>query len=81
MHTKRCAVACLLVYISVIKGIEKYANNKIHTLINKHVPVRSLWLHTLASLLQNDHTIDILDTVIMFSIVGLLLLLLVAYGA
>jgi Ca2+/Na+ antiporter len=38
-------------------------------------------LHTLASLLQNDHTMDILDTVIMFSIVGLLLLLLVTYGA
>jgi hypothetical protein len=37
-------------------------------------------LHTLASLLQNDHTMDILDTVIMFSIVGLLLLLLVTYG-
>ena len=38
-------------------------------------------LHTLASLLQNDHTMDILDTVIMFTIVGLLLLLLVTYGA
>jgi Ca2+/Na+ antiporter len=37
-------------------------------------------LHTLASLLQNDHTMDILDTVIMFSIVGLLLLLLITYG-
>ena len=37
-------------------------------------------LHTLASLLQNDHTMDILDTVIMFSIVGLLLMLLVTYG-
>lgn len=37
-------------------------------------------LHTLASLLQNDHTMDILDTVIMFTIVGLLLLLLVTYG-
>lgn len=37
-------------------------------------------LHTLASLLQNDHTMDILDTVIMFTIVGLLLMLLVTYG-
>ena len=37
-------------------------------------------LHTLATLLQNDHTMDILDTMIMFTIVGLLLLLLVAYG-
>lgn len=37
-------------------------------------------LHTLASLLQNDHTMDILDTVIMFAIVGLLVLLLVTYG-
>jgi Ca2+/Na+ antiporter len=37
-------------------------------------------LHTLASLLQNDHTMDILDTVIMFTIVGLLLLLLITYG-
>lgn len=37
-------------------------------------------LHTLAALLQNDHTMDILDTVIMFAIVGLLLLLLVTYG-
>jgi hypothetical protein len=37
-------------------------------------------LHTLASLLQNDHTMDILDTVIMFTIVGFLLLLLVVYG-
>lgn len=37
-------------------------------------------LHTLAALLQKDHTMDILDTVIMFSIVGLLLLLLVSYG-
>jgi Ca2+/Na+ antiporter len=38
-------------------------------------------LHTLAALLQKDHTMDILDTVIMFAIVGLLLLLLVTYGA
>jgi Ca2+/Na+ antiporter len=37
-------------------------------------------LHTLAALLQKDHTMDILDTVIMFAIVGLLLLLLVTYG-
>lgn len=37
-------------------------------------------LHTLASLLQNNHTMDILDTVIMVSIVSLLLLLLVTYG-
>jgi Ca2+/Na+ antiporter len=37
-------------------------------------------LHTLAALLQNDHSMDILDTVIMFAIVGLLLLLLVTYG-
>jgi len=37
-------------------------------------------LHTLAALLQNDHTMDILDTAIMFAIVGLLLLLLVTYG-
>lgn len=37
--------------------------------------------HTLASLLVNDHTMDILDTIIMVVIVGLLLLLLVAYGA
>jgi hypothetical protein len=37
-------------------------------------------LHTLASLLHNDHTMDILDTIIMFSIVGLLLMLLVTYG-
>ena len=37
-------------------------------------------LHTLAVLLQNDHTMDILDTVIMFAIVGLLILLLVTYG-
>ena len=37
-------------------------------------------LHTLAALLHNNHTMDILDTVIMFSIVGLLLLLLVTYG-
>jgi Ca2+/Na+ antiporter len=37
-------------------------------------------LHTLASLLENDHTMDILDTTIMVVIVGLLLLLLVAFG-
>jgi Ca2+/Na+ antiporter len=37
-------------------------------------------LHTLASLLENDHTMDILDTTIMVVIVALLLLLLVAYG-
>jgi Ca2+/Na+ antiporter len=37
-------------------------------------------LHTLAALLQKDHTMDILDTVIMFVIVGLLLLLLISYG-
>jgi Ca2+/Na+ antiporter len=37
-------------------------------------------LHTLATLLQKDHTMDILDTAIMFSIVGLLLMLLVTYG-
>ncbi len=36
--------------------------------------------HTLAALLENDHTMGILDTVIMVSIVGLLLLLLIAYG-
>ena len=36
--------------------------------------------HTLAALLENDHTMDILDTVIMVSIVALLILLLVAYG-
>lgn len=36
--------------------------------------------HTLAALLQNDHTMDILDTTIMFVIVGLLLMLLVTYG-
>lgn len=38
-------------------------------------------LHTLAALLENDHTMDILDTVIMFSIVGLLLLLITTYSA
>jgi hypothetical protein len=38
-------------------------------------------LHTLAALLENDHTMGILDTVIMIAIVGLLLLLLVTYGA
>ena len=38
-------------------------------------------LHTLASLLENDHTMDILDTTIMVALVGLLLILLVAYGA
>ena len=37
-------------------------------------------LHTLASLLENDHTMDILDTTIMVTLVGLLLILLVAYG-
>jgi Ca2+/Na+ antiporter len=37
--------------------------------------------HTLAILLENDHTMDTLDTTIMISIVGLLLLLLVTYGA
>ncbi len=36
--------------------------------------------HTLAALLENDHTMGMLDTVIMFSIVALLILLLVAYG-
>lgn len=38
-------------------------------------------LHTLAALLENDHTLGILDTTIMISIVGLLILLLVSYGA
>ena len=38
-------------------------------------------LHTLATLLQKDHTLDILDTVVMIAIVGLLILLLVTYGA
>lgn len=37
--------------------------------------------HTLAALLENDHTMGILDTVIMIAIVGLLILLLVTYGA
>jgi hypothetical protein len=37
--------------------------------------------HTLASLLENDHTMDILDTTIMVALVGLLLILLVAYGS
>jgi len=37
--------------------------------------------HTLAALLENDHTMGVLDTVIMVSIVGLLLLLLVSYGS
>lgn len=36
--------------------------------------------HTLATLLENDHTMDILDTTIMVAIVGLLLLLLTTYG-
>lgn len=36
--------------------------------------------HTLAALLENDHTLGILDTVIMVSIVGLLLLLLIFYS-
>ncbi|MEP1552708.1 sodium/calcium exchanger protein [Paraglaciecola sp.] len=38
-------------------------------------------MHTLASLLEKDHTMDILDTTIMVALVGLLLILLVAYGA
>lgn len=37
--------------------------------------------HTLASLLEKDHTMDILDTTIMVALVGLLLILLVAYGS
>ncbi|MFT4940114.1 MAG: Ca2+/Na+ antiporter, partial [Paraglaciecola sp.] len=37
--------------------------------------------HTLASLLENDHTMGILDTIIMVAIVGLLLLLLMTYGS
>jgi hypothetical protein len=37
-------------------------------------------LHTLAALLENDHAMDFLDTVIMISIVGLLILLLVVFG-
>jgi len=37
--------------------------------------------HTLALLLENDHTMDILDTTIMVALVGLLLILLVAYGS
>ena len=37
-------------------------------------------LYTLSALLEKDHTMDILDTVIMLAIVGLLLLLLVTYG-
>jgi Co/Zn/Cd efflux system component len=37
-------------------------------------------LHTLASLLENDHTMDILDTTIMVALVALLLILLVTYG-
>ena len=36
--------------------------------------------HVLASLLENDHTMDILDTTIMVALVALLLLLLVVYG-
>ena len=36
--------------------------------------------HTLAALLENDHTMGVLDTFIMISIVALLLLLLIAYG-
>ncbi|PCJ49940.1 MAG: hypothetical protein COA74_03885 [Gammaproteobacteria bacterium] len=36
--------------------------------------------HVLASLLENDHTMDILDTTIMVVLVALLLLLLVVYG-
>ncbi|MEO9947078.1 MAG: hypothetical protein ABJH28_14195 [Paraglaciecola sp.] len=38
-------------------------------------------MHTLASLLEKDHTMDVLDTTIMVALVGLLLILLVAYGA
>jgi Ca2+/Na+ antiporter len=37
--------------------------------------------HTLASLLEKDHTMDILDTTIMVALVGLLLILLLGYGA
>lgn len=37
-------------------------------------------LHTLAALLENDHTMDILDTIIMVAIVGLLLLLIISYS-
>ena len=37
--------------------------------------------HTLAALLENDHTMGFLDTTIMISIVGLLILLLIVYGA
>jgi hypothetical protein len=36
--------------------------------------------HTLAALLENDHTMGVLDTTIMIAIVGLLILLLVFYG-
>ncbi len=36
--------------------------------------------HTLAALLENDHTMGLLDTVIMVAIVALLILLLVTYG-
>lgn len=37
--------------------------------------------HTLAALLENDHTMGVLDTTIMIVIVTLLILLLVTYGA
>lgn len=37
-------------------------------------------LHTLASLLENDHTMGILDTTIMVALLGLLLILLVSFG-
>ena len=37
-------------------------------------------LHTLAALVENDHTLGILDTAIMVSIVGFLILLLVTYS-
>jgi len=37
--------------------------------------------HTLAALLENDHTMGILDTIIMVAIVGLLIMLLVTYGS
>ena len=37
--------------------------------------------HTLAALLENDHTMGLLDTIIMVAIVGLLLMLLVTYGS
>lgn len=37
--------------------------------------------HTLAALLENDHTMGVLDTTIMIALIGLLILLLVTYGA